>query len=202
MRNELQYGVISHQGDFSLHEKIMHKLSRNIMKVLTIEDIEKVDALIIPGGESTTLIRFFDRWNLWDTLENRIHKGMPVFGTCAGMILLAKGVTNAKQRSMALLDIDVERNGYGRQVESFEAKITGELFNGKPVNGMFIRAPRIVRVGVNVEILARYEGDPVLVRSGMILGAAFHPELAGDPGIHSLFVKMAEENMGNQAKSA
>ena len=196
MKNELQYGIISHQGDFELHEKIMHKLSRKAIRVFTVDEIEKVDALIMPGGESTTLIKFFDRLSLWETVTARIQKGMPVFGTCAGMILLAKRITNTNQRSMGLLDIDVERNGYGRQVDSFEAKITGDLFNGKPMNGMFIRAPRIIRVGPNVEVLARFNGDPVLIRSGSILCAAFHPELAGDTRIHSLFVKMVEEKMG------
>lgn len=190
MNNHMVYGVISHQGDFHLHENVIKRIGRKTAKVLTADDLEKVDALIIPGGESTTLIRFFDRLNLWDTLIARIRGGMPVFGTCAGIILLAKNSNG--QRSLGVIDVDVKRNAYGRQVDSFEATLESPVFNSKPLKGVFIRAPRIIRVGEGVEVLATLDGEAVLVKYGKVLGATFHPELTDDKRVHELFIKIAE----------
>jgi len=192
MRNGFVYGVISHQGDYSLHKDLLRKISRKAIGVLAAEDLKKVNALIIPGGESTTLIRFFDRMSLWDDVHARIKDGMPVFGTCAGLILLAKDINNSGHHSLSAMDVDVIRNAYGRQVDSFEAPLKSSFFGDKPLNGIFIRAPRIVRIGSDVEVLANLDSEPVLVRTGNILGAAFHPELTDDKRVHELFVEMAE----------
>ncbi|MFH1514601.1 MAG: pyridoxal 5'-phosphate synthase glutaminase subunit PdxT [bacterium] len=190
---KLLYGVISHQGAYILHENMLRKLKRDVIRVFTAEDVIKIDALLIPGGESTTLIKFFDRLDLWDVLRNRIIDGMPVFGTCAGMIILAKDVAEASQKTLGVLDITVTRMGFGRQVDSFEAKLHSEFLGDKPLNGVFIRAPRIIRTGDNVEILVEYENEPVAVRSGQILSTSFHPELTDDTRFHARFIEMAEE---------
>ena len=187
------YGVLSHQGAYILHENVLRKLKRDIIRVFTADDILKVDALLIPGGETTTLIKFFDRLNLWDLLRNRIIDGMPVFGTCAGMIILAKEIEGIQQKTLGVLDITVTRMGFGRQVDSFEAKLVSEFLGEKPLNGVFIRAPRITRTGENVEILVEYENEPVAVRCGQILTTSFHPELTDDTRIHAKFIEMAEE---------
>lgn len=185
------YGVLSHQGAYILHENVLRKLGRDVLRVFTVEDINKIDALIIPGGESTTLLKFFERLDLMDIIRRRIIDGMPVMGTCAGIILLARDVGNNNQETLGVLDISIERMGYGRQVESFEAKI--EMPAGeKPFNGIFIRAPRIIRVGEDVEIIAKLNDEPAAVRSGKIWGMTFHPELTNDKRFHKMFIETAE----------
>ncbi len=186
------YGVLSHQGAYILHENVMRKLGRNVLRVFTSEDIKKIDALIIPGGESTTLLKFFDRLDLWDITRGRINDGMPVLGTCAGIILMAQDIINSNQKSLRVLDISIERMGYGPQVASFEIKLEMPLSGGKYINGIFIRAPRITRVGKDVEIIAKLDDDPVAVCSGKIWGTTFHPELANDSRFHKMFVEVAE----------
>lgn len=188
------YGVLSLQGAYILHENVMRKLGRDVEKVFTSEDIKKIDALIIPGGESTTLLKFFDRLDLWDITTGRIKDGMPVLGTCAGIILMARDIVNRNQGTLGVLDISIERMGYGTQVASFEAKLEMPLSNGKPMNGIFIRAPRITRVGSDVKIIAKLDDDPVAVCFGKYLGTTFHPELTNDNRIHKMFVDIAEGN--------
>jgi 5'-phosphate synthase pdxT subunit len=156
--------------------------------------LDHVAGLIIPGGESTTLLKLMAAWDFEPALRQFHASGKPIFGTCAGVILLATHVTNPDQRSLGLLDVTVERNSYGRQIDSFEAHGSYGS-NGtaqRPLEMVFIRAPRIVRVGPAVRVLARYQSEPVLVRSGQILGATFHPEMTNDPTVHELFVTMCQ----------
>ena len=156
-----------------------------------------LDGLVIPGGESTTLLKLMDEWQFVPALAKFHASGKPMFGTCAGLILLAREVTNPKQCSLGLIDVDVERNSYGRQRESFEARGTA-LLDGTPVpiEMMFIRAPRIRRVGEGVDVLARQEGDPVMARQGTVLVATFHPEVTGDQSVHAYFCDMVRRAGG------
>ena len=189
------YGVLSHQGAYSLHEKMLRRLHRDAIRVFSEDELKSVDALIMPGGESTTLIKFLDKLDLWDLMKSRINSGMPILGTCAGLILLAKDVQSFNQKSFGVLDIEVQRMGFGRQVESFEAGLNIPILGRKPLNGIFIRAPRITRVGTTVEILAELDNEPVAVRSGHIWGTTFHPELTNDKRFHQEFIKMCESSV-------
>lgn len=155
--------------------------------VRTPEDLASVECLAIPGGESTTIGRLASRFGLVEPIQERVRQGMPVFGTCAGMIVLAREV-NGGELLLGLMDIGVDRNAYGRQVDSFEADV--DLKDVGPVRGVFIRAPQVSRVGEGVEVLARHEGRPVVVRQGSMLAATFHPEIAGDPRLHAYFLEL------------
>jgi len=150
-------------------------------------DLEGCDALVIPGGESTTMLKLIDRVDLREPLIKRIKSGMPAFGTCAGTIVLANRVTDGEV-PLGLLPVEIQRNAYGRQTESFEADIDVPIL-GSTLCGVFIRAPVIRSVEDGVEVLATWEGHPVLVQSGRVLAATFHPELAGEPGLHRYFVE-------------
>lgn len=164
----------------------------NILTVRDVATLEECDALIIPGGESTVMSRLCDRYNLWEPLQQRIAQGMPVLGTCAGMILLARQITGAtqnfQQKTLGALDIDVARNAYGAQVDSFEADVVVPLLGAEPLRAVFIRAPQIIRVGAAVEVLAEYDNQPVAVRQGDLVAAAFHPEIAADARLHRLWL--------------
>jgi 5'-phosphate synthase pdxT subunit len=159
------------------------------VEVRKAEQLGGLDGLILPGGESTTVLRFLDRHGLFDHLA-QFCRTKPVFGTCAGAILLAREVRNPAQRSLGLLDAVVERNAYGRQIDSAILTAQTELPGG-PLEMVFIRAPRMIEVGPGVEVLARREGFPVLVRQGKVMAATFHPELADDRRVHRLFVETA-----------
>ena len=139
-------------------------------------------------------MKFFDRLDLWDITRGRINDGMPVLGTCAGVILMAQDIINSNQNSLGVLDISIERMGYGPQVASFEEKLELPFSSGKFINGIFIRAPRITRVGKDVDVLTKLDDDPVAVRSGKLWGTTFHPELANDSSFHKLFVDAAESS--------
>jgi len=172
-------GVLAQQGDFSAHRDALERAGVASIAVRKPYDLASSDALVLPGGESTAMLHGIARDGLEESLGAFLRSGRPVLGTCAGAILLARDVTNPPQRSFAVLDIDIERNAYGTQIDSFAAVLdaVGSL---RGVRGVFIRAPRIRRVGAGVEVLARHEGDPVLVRSGAVWAATFHPELGGD----------------------
>ena len=188
----MKVGVLALQGAFARHLQVLGGLGAATTEVRTTNDLFEVDALVLPGGESTTMSMLLDSSGLHDAVAERITKGMPVLGTCAGMILLARQVTDGRpdQRSFAAIDIDVQRNGYGRQVDSFEADldVTGldELFHG-----VFIRAPVVDWVGDGVEVLAAVDGRPVLCRQGAVIVASFHPEMSGDGRIHGRFLDTA-----------
>src|SRR5271154_5104601 len=182
----LTIGVLALQGAYDAHAKALTALGVTAKLVRVPAELEGLDGLIIPGGESTTFLKFLERDHFLDALQTFVEH-TPTFGTCAGAILLAKDVHNPAQRSLAVLDIAVERNAYGRQIDSTILTAPSEL-PGQPLEMVFIRAPRITRTGPEVETLASRDGFPVLVRQDNILAATFHPELGNDPRVHQLFL--------------
>lgn len=184
-------GVLALQGDFASHAMALQEIDARAVMVRTKDELALVDALIIPGGESTTFLKLLDREGLFRPLQNFVQ-GRPTFGTCAGCILLARKVKNPEQESLGVLDATVERNAYGRQIDS--EILTGETFlPGGPLEMVFIRAPGIMEVGENVEVLARRDGAPILVRERNILAATFHPELSEDRRVHQYFLEMVQQ---------
>ena len=186
-------GVLALQGGFAAHAAILSGLGVRVAEVRTAEQLAAVDALVMPGGESTTMSMLLDRSGLLEPLRERLEAGMGVLGTCAGMILLASEVVDgrADQHALGRIDITVRRNAYGTQIESFEADIDVDGLDS-PFHAVFIRAPAVERTGPGVEVLARHEGRPVLCRSGPATVAAFHPELSGDDRLHARFVSDLE----------
>jgi pyridoxal 5'-phosphate synthase pdxT subunit len=179
-------GVLALQGAFDVHARRLTELGATAHLVRKPEELGLLDALVIPGGESTTFLKHLERAGFYSALEIFV-RSKPVFGTCAGCILLAKEVTNPPQPSFGVLDIDVERNAYGRQNDSVILNAETTLPGG-PMEMVFIRAPRISRLGPGVEVFASRDTDPVLIRSGRILAATFHPELSEDRRVHQLFL--------------
>ena len=185
----MRVGVLALQGDVSEHRRALADLGAESTPVRSIAELDRVDAIVLPGGESTAIAHLLVTSGLLGPLESRLRAGMPAFGTCAGLVLLASSITDGRpdQPALGLLDVSVLRNGYGRQVAS--------LAGGGRVPAVFIRAPRITEVGDDVEVLATIDvGDgahPVLVRQGPVLGASFHPELTGDRTVHALFLDLA-----------
>lgn len=189
--NSMIIGVLALQGDFAKHVKMLEGLGVKAIEVRKPEELSKCNALIIPGGESTTMLKqmhFID----FPHAFREFSKKNPVFGTCAGLILMSDEILYDAMQPFHLLDIVVERNAFGRQVESFEALIdySAEKSKAQKLPGVFIRAPRIRKVGDGVQVLATYEGEPILVREGHHLGATFHPELTSDKTVHSYFLRM------------
>jgi pyridoxal 5'-phosphate synthase pdxT subunit len=186
--SRFKVGVLALQGAYDMHAKRLEELGAEARLVRKPEELEGLDGLVIPGGESTTFLKHLERAGFYEKLEEFCH-AKPVFGTCAGCILMAKEVERPPQRSFGVLDIAVERNAYGRQNES--AILTAETaLPGGPLEMVFIRAPRISRVGPGIETLAEREGAPTLVRQGKLLAATFHPELTDDTRVHQLFLEM------------
>ncbi len=184
-------GVLGLQGDFREHLHILEQLGIAGRDVRNPQALEEVEGLIIPGGESTALARLLDNSGLFEPIRQRGHRGFPLFGTCAGMILLAKRASPALGRSLGLIDIDVARNAYGRQIESFEAEL--EVNSIGRVQAVFIRAPQVIRLGPEVQVLADYQGQPVVARQSNVLVASFHPELSGETRLHEYFAQMIVE---------
>jgi 5'-phosphate synthase pdxT subunit len=181
-------GVLAIQGDYSSHAAALADTGAGPVEVRKPDQLEGLDGLILPGGESTTMLKFLEKHGFFETLGEFCRR-KPVFGTCAGAILLAREVRHPAQRSLGALDVVVERNAYGRQIDS--AILTAETeLPGGPLEMVFIRAPRILSAGEDVEVLARRENFPVLVRQGSILAATFHPELSQDRRVHKLFVEI------------
>jgi len=185
-------GVLALQGAFDVHAKRLTELGAKAVLVRRPEQLEDLDGLVIPGGESTTFLKNLERAGFYNVLDAFVHS-KPVFGTCAGCILLAKDVANPPQRSFGVLDVSVERNAYGRQNDSVILNAETSLPGG-PLEMVFIRAPRISRVGNDVETLATRHGDPTLVRQGRLLAATFHPELTEDLRVHQLFLEIVRQN--------
>jgi 5'-phosphate synthase pdxT subunit len=179
-------GVLALQGDFEAHEKALARAGADPVQVRSAADLQQVDGLIIPGGESTTMMKLLEEEKLLAPLRE-FGREHPIFGTCAGAILLASEVTRPSQPSLGLMDIDVERNAYGRQLDSRIARLRPEG-SGAELEAVFIRAPKIRRVGRDAKVLAQYQGDPVLVEQGSHLVATFHPELTDDPRVHLMFL--------------
>lgn len=184
----MRIGVLSLQGAFGAHSRMLAGLGVEAVAVRQPSDLSGIEGLILPGGESTTLSMLIESSGLRPALEDLVRDGLPMFGTCAGMILLSQEVVGRRhdQLSFAAIDITVERNGYGRQLDSFEAEIG--LDAHRNFRGVFIRAPRVVRVGPGVTVLATHNDDAVLLENGRVLVASFHPELTEDPSIHQLFI--------------
>jgi 5'-phosphate synthase pdxT subunit len=188
----LKIGILALQGAVDAHAAVVRSLGATPVPVRTPAHLDDVDALILPGGESTTISRLLEINRLFDPIAQRLAGGMPAFGTCAGMILLAANVLDGRsdQRSFGVIDIDVRRNAFGRQVDSFETdlRIDGVAHVDDPVHAVFIRAPFIERAGAAVEVLATVGGHPVCARQGSVLVTAFHPELSTDPRVHEAFL--------------
>ncbi len=186
---KLRVGVLALQGAFALHSEVLESLGVTAPEVRLERELDEVDALVIPGGESTTISKMLDLNNLREPIADRLGKGMPVLGTCAGMILLAKDVLDGRpdQQSFGAIDIAVRRNGYGHQIDSIEADVQLPDY-AAPFRAIFIRAPMVVSHGDEVEVLASVDGHPVLCRQGSVMVASFHPELTPDNRVHALFL--------------
>lgn len=192
----MKVGVLALQGDVREHVSALIACGVYSTTIRRLQELNEVDALVIPGGESTTIAHLAKNFNLFDPIKLRIAKGMPVFGSCAGMILLADRILDAMdgQDVFGGLDITVRRNAFGRQVDSFESDIAFADGSDEPLRAIFIRAPWVEKVGTGVEVLAQIDGHPVAVRSPNILATSFHPELTGDHRIHRYFIeKVARE---------
>lgn len=185
----MRCGVLALQGDWAAHARTLSSLGVESLWVRSADELASADALILPGGESTAMLRLMEPEDLAEKIGRRIARGMPVLATCAGVILLA-GEIVPPQRSLGLLDVEVERNAYGRQVHSTISAVdlADELGEPAQYEGVFIRAPRITRVGPEVAVLGRFGNDPVLIRQGRIIAATFHPELTDDDRVHRLLV--------------
>jgi 5'-phosphate synthase pdxT subunit len=189
----MRIGVLAVQGDFREHLETLRAIGIDGLEVRLPRDLDGLDALILPGGESTTMRRLIDRWALREPILELARGGAPIFGTCAGMIILSTEIAGGEAPVLPLLDVSVVRNAFGRQLDSFEADVEVPLLGDTPVHGVFIRAPTIERVGPGVEILARLEdGSIVAVRDGNVLATAFHPELAGETRFHRLLATLAD----------
>lgn len=188
-----QIGVLAIQGDYAAHAEALAESGAIPVEVRKREELDGLDGLILPGGESTTILKFLERGHLFDELK-RFCSMRPVFGTCAGAILLAREVRNPAQQSLGVLDVVVERNAYGRQIDS-SILFSDSKLPGDKLEMVFIRAPRIVETGPKVEVLARRDGMATLVRQGRLMAATFHPELTSDRRVHKAFVDLVKSNL-------
>ena len=188
----MEIGVLAIQGDFAEHIAVLDRLSVNAREVRLPGQLESLDGLIIPGGESTTLSRLMSIYDLREPIARMAREGRTVWGTCAGMIMLAREITEQDPVPLGIMDIGVQRNAFGRQVDSFEQPLCIAGLDHKPFHGIFIRAPVIIRVGEEVSVLSSLEdGRPVAVRQGNLLATAFHPELTNDTRVHRYFLDVA-----------
>ena len=187
-------GVLALQGDFALHRQALDRVGVPSVEVRMPGQLDQVAGLIMPGGESTTLLKLLDRWDFVPALEKFHAEGRPIFGTCAGLILLAREVESPSQFSLGFIDVTAERNAYGRQKESFESTGPADLGEGtRTIKMVFIRAPRIVRLGAEVRPLAWHRDECVMARQDTVLVAAFHPELTDEPTVHGYFAAMVRD---------
>ncbi|HZO95387.1 MAG TPA: pyridoxal 5'-phosphate synthase glutaminase subunit PdxT [Candidatus Baltobacteraceae bacterium] len=186
-------GVLALQGDVIEHVRALERSGSHVVEVRTADDLARVDALVVPGGESTTVIRLLDRFGLTEPVKRRVRDGMPFWGTCMGMIVAAHDVAGLEQPTLDLLDVTVRRNAFGRQVESAEVPLAIPALGAAPFPAVFIRAPWIERAGPDVETLAERDGHGVMVRQRNVLGTSFHPELTGDDRVHAYFLAMVAD---------
>lgn len=184
-------GVLALQGDFEAHLRMLQRCGVQGCEVRTVQQLQEVDGLIIPGGESTTIIKLMQRYGLDQAVRQRAAEGMPIYGTCAGLIVMAREIEEYPQQPrLGLLDVAVARNAFGRQVDSFEVDLPVPRLGEQPLRAVFIRAPYVTRTGEGVEVLAKLDGKVVLVQQANLLGGAFHPELTDDLRLHRYFVEM------------
>ena len=190
----MRIGVLALQGNFREHLDVLRGIGVEAFAVRLPVDLQGLSGLILPGGESTTMRKLIERWGLRDPILDLARQGAPLFGTCAGMILLARDIVEGDEPVLPLLDVSVKRNAFGRQLDSFEGQVEVPVLGDTPVHGVFIRAPVIERVGVDVEVMATLDdGRVVAVRERNIVATAFHPELAGETRFHRLVATMASE---------
>ena len=188
-------GVLAIQGDFLEHRQALDRLGVEAPEIRLPGQLDAIDGLIIPGGESTTIVQLIDIYGFRQALTERVRSGMAVWGTCAGMIVIADRLTDTRPEPLHLMDIDVSRNAFGRQIDSFEEDIEFREVAGPPFQAVFIRAPALLRAGEAVTVLARLkDGRPVAARQDQMLATAFHPELTGDDRIHQLFARIVERS--------
>jgi 5'-phosphate synthase pdxT subunit len=200
-------GVLALQGDVREHLETLRALGAEAVPVRRVEEMAAVDGLVLPGGESTTIVKLADRFGLLEPLRAAVRDGLPVYGSCAGMILLADRILDAPpdQETIGGLDVTVRRNAFGRQVDSFEAELDMAGLEGGPVRAVFIRAPWVEKAGAGVEVLGRVvggaaDGRIVAVRQGNLVATSFHPELTGDRRVHALFVEIVRRHLAEQAE--
>ena len=201
----MKIGVLALQGDYEAHEKILEQCGIENVRVRAVKNLENLDGLILPGGESTTMSRLCERYDLWQPLHEAVARGLPLFGTCAGMILMAKNLSgqtrNFTQQTLGVLDVDVARNAYGSQLDSFETTLEWKE-QEPPLKAVFIRAPRLTRLGNAVQVLAWHDGEAVAVREGMCWACAFHPEIAGETRLHQSWLHaIAERNRAQEVET-
>lgn len=185
-------GILSLQGDVEEHAAALERAGARVVEVKTPAQLERVAALVIPGGESTTVIRLLERFGLSEPIRARVLGGMPLWGTCMGLIVAAREVTDSDQATLGLIDVGVRRNAFGRQIDSAEVDLSIPVLGDAPFPAIFIRAPWVERVGDGVQVLAQRDGHPVMVRSGNVLGTSFHPELTSDTRVHRYFLGLLE----------
>jgi pyridoxal 5'-phosphate synthase pdxT subunit len=191
----MKIGVLAVQGDFVEHVRTYRSIGVEAVEVRLPEHLDGLSGLTLPGGESTAMRRLIDRWGLRQPILDLAETGVPIFGTCAGMILLAREIAGGEEPVLPLLDVTVQRNAFGRQLDSFEGELSVPMLGDEPVHGVFIRAPIIDRVGPGVEVMARLDdGRIVAVRERNVIATAFHPELAGETRFHRLVATMAAEH--------
>ncbi|MDR0567528.1 MAG: pyridoxal 5'-phosphate synthase glutaminase subunit PdxT [Prevotellaceae bacterium] len=190
----MKVGILALQGAVREHRNMLHRLGAQTVDVLNPQDLRGVSGLILPGGESTTVGKLMLRYGLLTPIAEAGRAGLPIFGTCTGLILLAKHINNSSQHTLALMDASVERNAFGRQQASFEADMPIPVLGGKPFHAIFIRAPYIEKVGSGVTVLLRHDEKILFARQGNLLAAAFHPELTDDTRIHEYFLSFIIEN--------
>jgi 5'-phosphate synthase pdxT subunit len=184
-------GVLALQGDVAEHLAALRRVGADALEVRNLRDLERVEALIVPGGESTTVIRLLERFGLVEPIKARVAAGMPFWGTCMGMIVAASDVADLDQQTLGLIDITVRRNAFGRQIASAEELLDIPVLGPEPFPAIFIRAPWVERAGDGVEVLASAGGHGVFVRAGNVIGTSFHPELTGDDRLHAYFAALA-----------
>ncbi len=185
-------GVLALQGDVVEHLQALDAAGVAAAPVKTRAELERVDGLIVPGGESTTVIRLLDRFGLTEPLTARVRAGMPFWGTCMGLIVAARDVVGLEQKTLGLIDVTVRRNAFGRQLASAEVPLAIPALGPEPFPAVFIRAPWVERAGPGVEVLAKHEGHGVFVRAGNVMGTSFHPELTPDGRVHAYFLRMID----------
>lgn len=184
-------GVLAIQGDFHEHIQVLHRLGVETQEIRLPKQLDDIDGLIIPGGESTTIVQLIDIYGFREPLAQKVKEGMPVWGTCAGMIVISDKLQDRRPEPLHLMDIEVSRNAFGRQVDSFEADLTISDIEGPPFRAVFIRAPVVTSMGDGVSVISALEdGRPVAVRENNLLATSFHPELTNDSRVHDLFVRI------------
>ncbi len=199
MSNELTIGVLALQGAFQKHIEMLERCGVKAITVRTADELARVSGLVIPGGESTTVGKLMVRYGMDKQIIEAAQQGMPVYGTCTGLILLARTIVGSDQPRLGLMNVTVLRNAFGRQIDSFEADLDVDGIGGGPVRAVFIRAPYVVETGAGVQVLARCDDKIVFARQNNLLGGAFHPELTDDMRVHDYFIGMVRESLASES---